>query len=78
MVHEKYWREGPELKVVAILAVQAIPKRRLTASKIRGAFDRVVELAAIHEEDIEKPVVVVVKQRHAAAHRLDQILLLRG
>ena len=36
---------------------------------------RIVELRAVREEDVEPAVVVVVEQRHAAAHRFDQVLV---
>ncbi len=39
---------------------------------------RVGELPAIDQENVEQPVVVVVEERHAAAHRFDQIFLRRG
>ena len=35
-------------------------------------------MPAIDEEDIEQAVIVVIEQRHPAAHCLNQVLLRRG
>ena len=35
-------------------------------------------MAAIDQENVEQAVVIVIKQRYAAAHRFDQVFLRRG
>ena len=39
---------------------------------------RIREMAAIDQENVEQTVVIVIKERYAAAHCFDQIFLRRG
>ena len=43
-----------------------------------GKFYRIVELPAIHPEDVEESVVIVVEESDTAAHRFYQVILFRG
>ena len=43
-----------------------------------GSFYGIVQLSAVHQENIQKAVVVVVEQGDAAAHGFDQVFLRRG
>ena len=63
---------------IGILAVQAIPILRVVAIEFLRQVMGFDEIAAIHQENIEEAVVVVIKQGDAATHGFDQIFLGRG
>ena len=60
---------------VAILAIQAIPVGRVTAPEIGRYRLRILQVTAVHQEDIEQAIIIVIEQRDSAAHRLDQVFL---
>src|SRR5262249_49482199 len=59
-----YIRKAP----VTILAVQPVPIRGIAPREVSGELCRIVQLPAVHQEDVEKSVVIVVEQSHAATH----------
>ena len=63
---------------VWVLAIQAIPVLGVAAVEGFGRMHRICEVTAIDQEDVKQAVVVVVEERDAAAHGLDQIFLGRG
>ena len=63
---------------VFILAIKAVPVTRIVAIEILWRWHRTRNPAAVHQENIEQPVVVVIEQGHAARHGFDQILLRSG
>jgi len=58
---------------IGLLMVQTIPVLRACLLRDRSLRRRITERRAIHKEQIEPSVVVVVKQGNAGAHRLDKI-----
>ena len=62
---------------VAVLPIQPVPIRRIPTGEVGGEFCGIVQLPAVNQEDVEKAVVVVVEQGHAAAHGFDQVFLRR-
>ena len=60
---------------IAILTVEPVPVGGLTPVEPPWELDRIFEGAAVDEEDIEQPVIVVVEERHSAAHGFDEVLL---
>ena len=64
-------------RAVRSLVVQPVPECRVGLVRQLARGHRVVEPGAVRQEDVQPAVVVVVQQRHAAAHRLDQVLVRR-
>ena len=65
-------------RAVGRLVIQPVPERGIGLVRLSFRWHRVVDLRAVGEEDVEASVVVVVQQRYATAHRLDQVLVRRG
>src|SRR5262245_30789955 len=63
---------------ILVLAIEPIPKCRFTSGEIGRGLYRVVQFSAIHEDDIDQSIIVVIKQCNPASHRFDQIFLRGG
>ena len=64
-------------RAIRVLVIEAIPEVRVGLVGQFARRHRVVDLRAVGEEHVQAAVVVVVQQRHAAAHGLHQILVRR-
>src|SRR5579872_591046 len=70
----RYISEG----TVSILAVESIPIARIVTVKIFRLPHGASYVATIDDKNIEQAIVVVVQERDAAGHGLDEIFLRRG
>jgi len=53
-------------RAVAVLLIQAVPIQRISAVEIGGEFYGIIDLSAVHQEDVEQTIVVVVQQRNSS------------
>src|SRR6202040_1483328 len=58
---------------VLVLAIQTIPVGRFVAIEIRESGQRIPDMACIHKKNVQKAVVIVVQERDASRHGLDQV-----
>lgn len=58
-----------------VLAIETVPIGGIIASEARRKVHRIFEPSAVDQKNVETAILVIVEQRHAAAHRLDQIFL---
>src|SRR5262249_3191198 len=61
-------------RTVCFLVLKAIPLLWAVLSRLCIRRHRIIDPRAIREEDVESPVVVVVKQGDSRSHGLEQIL----
>ena len=62
---------------VALLVIEAVPVLRAGLLRDGALCSGIAERRAVDEEEIEAAVIVVVEERDARAHRLDEIFLCR-
>ncbi len=62
---------------IPVLPEQPVPIPGIASGKLFRRLHRIPQLTAIHQEHVKQPVIVIVKQRHTPAHRLDQMFLQR-
>jgi hypothetical protein len=60
---------------ILILPTQLVPMRRIARRESRGRLELMTHAPAVHEEDVQQPVIVVIEQCHNAAHGFDQLFL---
>src|SRR5579863_1960264 len=63
---------------ILILAIEPVPVSGILAIEADGAAWRLLQVPGIHQKNIEQSVVVVIQQRHASRHGLDEIFSGRG
>jgi hypothetical protein len=56
---------------VGILAVEAVPVFGVLAVEFLGLVHWIGQLAAVHQENVEEAVVVVIEEGDASAHGFD-------
>src|SRR5580692_2927829 len=59
---------------IRILTVQAIPIGRISAIEVDGRGHDVADVPAVHEENVQQSVVVVIKERYSSRHGFNKVL----
>src|ERR1700722_9315287 len=62
------------VSAIRILTVQAIPIGWISAIEIYGGGHLVANAAAVHEENVQQTVVVVIEERYPSRHGFNQML----
>ena len=59
---------------ISFLMIESVPESGIGLVGQGALRHRVFQQCAVGKEDIHPPIVVVIKDRHAAAHRLQKVL----
>src|ERR1700677_2714509 len=59
---------------IRILTVQAIPIGRIATIEVDGGGHDVADVSAVHEENIQQTVVVVIEKGYSSRHGFNEVL----
>src|ERR1700733_3856428 len=59
---------------IRILTVEAIPIGRISTIEVDGSGHDVADASAVHEENVQQTVVVVIEQGYSSRHGFNEVL----